>query len=203
MLRPASCFYFTYYLYKMKFLIVALGNIGDEYANTRHNIGFIVADAIAQEAEAIFKSERYASVTRIKYRGKILVIIKPSTYMNLSGKAVRYWMEKESIPADRTLVITDDIALPLGTLRLRKKGGAGGHNGLENIILTLGSELFPRLRIGVGNDFAQGYQSDYVLGKWTGEEENILIPKVKTAIEMVQSFMVRGIDQTMTNYNNK
>jgi PTH1 family peptidyl-tRNA hydrolase len=187
----------------MKYLICGLGNIGDEYANTRHNIGFIIADALAQEAEATYKSERYASVTRIRYRGKILVIVKPSTYMNLSGKAVRYWMEKENIPAERTLIITDDIALPMGTLRMRKKGGDGGHNGLENIILTLGTELFPRLRIGIGSDFARGYQSDYVLGKWAGDEEKAMIPKVKSAIEMVKSFIIRGIDQTMTSYNNK
>lgn len=192
-----------YYLCNMKYLIVGLGNIGDEYANTRHNIGFIMADALAQEAEASFKSERYASLTRIKFRGKILVVIKPSTYMNLSGKAVRYWMDKENIPAERTLIITDDIALPLGTLRMRKKGGDGGHNGLESIIGTLGSEAFPRLRIGIGNDFARGYQSDFVLGKWTTDEETIMIPKVKSAMEMIRSFIVRGIDQTMTSYNNK
>lgn len=187
----------------MKYLIVGLGNIGDEYANTRHNIGFIIADALAQEAEATFKSERYASVTKIKYRGKILLIIKPSTYMNLSGKAVRYWMDKEGISQENTLIITDDIALPAGTLRMRKKGGAGGHNGLEHIIHTLGSEAFPRLRIGIGNDFAKGYQSDYVLGKWTREEEEIMIPKIKMAIEMVKSLVAKGIDQTMTEYNNR
>jgi len=187
----------------MKFLITGLGNIGDQYANTRHNIGFIIADALAQEAEASFKSERYASVTRIRYRGKTLVVIKPSTYMNLSGKAVRYWMEKENIPAGQTLTITDDIALPLGTLRMRKKGGDGGHNGLENIIITLGTEQFPRLRVGIGNEFARGYQSDYVLGKWTREEEEVMIPKIQLATEMIRSFLVKGIDQTMTDYNNK
>jgi PTH1 family peptidyl-tRNA hydrolase len=187
----------------MKYLIVGLGNIGDEYANTRHNIGFIIADALSQQAEASFKSERYASMTKIRYRGKILVVVKPSTFMNLSGKAVRYWMDKENISAERTLIITDDIALPLGTLRMRKKGGDGGHNGLESIIVTLGTEAFPRLRCGIGSDFAHGYQSDYVLGKWTSEEEEIMIPKIKSATEMVKSFIVRGIDQTMTAYNNK
>lgn len=187
----------------MKYLITGLGNIGDQYANTRHNIGFIIADALAQEAEASFKPERYASVTRIRYRGKTLVVIKPSTYMNLSGKAVRYWMDKENIPAGQTLTITDDIALPLGTLRMRKKGGDGGHNGLENIIITLGTEQFPRLRVGIGNEFARGYQSDYVLGKWTREEEEVMIPKIQLATEMIKSFLVKGIDQTMTDYNNK
>ena len=187
----------------MKYLIVGLGNIGNEYANTRHNIGFIIADAMAQQAEAVFKPERYASVTKIKYRGKILVIIKPSTYMNLSGKAVRYWMEKEKVPANKTLVITDDIALPPGSLRMRKKGGDGGHNGLENIILSLGTEIFPRLRIGVGGDFAHGYQVDYVLGKWTRQEEEMMIPKIGMAVEMIKSFVAHGIDKTMTDYNNK
>ncbi|NQT76901.1 MAG: aminoacyl-tRNA hydrolase [Bacteroidetes bacterium] len=187
----------------MKYLIVGLGNIGDEYANTRHNIGFIIADAMAQQAEAVFKAERYASITKIKYRGKILVIIKPSTYMNLSGKAVRYWMDKEKVPANKTLVITDDIALPPGSLRMRKKGGDGGHNGLENIIFTLGTEMFPRLRIGVGGDFARGYQADYVLGKWTPQEEEMMIPKIGMAVEMIKSFVAHGIDKTMTDYNNK
>ena len=196
-------FLFSSYLCIMKFLIAGLGNIGDEYANTRHNIGFIVADAIAKEAEATFKSERYAAITKIRYRGKVLVIIKPATYMNLSGKAVKYWMDKEKITAERTLVITDDIALNGGSLRMRKKGGDGGHNGLEDIIATLGTDLFPRLRIGIGNDFARGYQSDYVLGKWTDEEEKTMIPKINMAVEIVKSFVVRGIDQTMTAYNNK
>jgi len=185
----------------MKYLICGLGNIGDEYANTRHNIGFIVADAMAQEAGAAFKTERYASVTRIRYRGKILVIIKPSTYMNLSGKAVRYWMDAEKITSGNLLVITDDIALPTGILRMRAKGGDGGHNGLESIITTLGTEAFARLRIGIGNDFAKGYQSEYVLGKWTREEEEIMIPGIEKAVEMVKSFVARGIDLTMTEYN--
>lgn len=196
-------FLFSFYLCIMKYLIVGLGNIGDEYANTRHNIGFIIADAMASEADAVFKSDRYASVTKIRYRGKIFVVIKPATYMNLSGKAIRYWMDKEKIPAERTLVITDDIALATGTLRMRKKGGHGGHNGLENIILILGTELFPRLRIGIGNDYARGYQSDYVLGKWTREEEKAMLPKAKMAVEMIKSFVIHGIDKTMTAYNNK
>ena len=194
-------FCFPSYLCIMKYLICGLGNIGDEYANTRHNIGFIVADAMAQEAGAAFKTERYASVTRIRYRGKILVIIKPSTYMNLSGKAVRYWMDAEKITSGNLLVITDDIALPTGILRMRAKGGDGGHNGLESIITTLGTEAFARLRIGIGNDFARGYQSEYVLGKWTREEEEIMIPGIQKAVEMVKSFVARGIDLTMTEYN--
>jgi peptidyl-tRNA hydrolase, PTH1 family len=187
----------------MKYLLAGLGNIGEKYANTRHNIGFVVADALAQEAGAGFTAGRHAALTRIRYSGKMLVVIKPSTFMNLSGKAIRYWMAKEDIPAERLLVIADDIALPTGTLRMRKKGGPGGHNGLENIILTLGTEAFPRLRIGIGDDFARGYQSDYVLGQWSRNEEEIMIPKIQLAVEMVKSFVRHGIDQTMTDYNNR
>lgn len=187
----------------MKYLVAGLGNIGDKYANTRHNIGFVVADALAHEAGAGFTAGRHAALTRIRYSGRMLVVIKPSTFMNLSGKAIRYWMAKEDIPAERLLVIADDIALPTGTLRMRKKGGPGGHNGLENIILTLGTEAFPRLRIGIGDEFARGYQSDYVLGQWSRTEEEIMIPKIQLAVEMVKSFVRHGIDQTMTDYNNR
>lgn len=185
----------------MKYLIVGLGNIGDEYANTRHNIGFIVLDALVQEAGKNFEPSRYASMASLKHRGKSLVLIKPSTYMNLSGKAVRYWMEKEKITVENMLVIADDIALPLGQLRMKKKGGDGGHNGLASIIETLGTQEFPRLRVGIGNDFARGYQSDYVLGKWSAAETGLMVPRVKLAAEMVKSFVAAGIDKTMTAYN--
>lgn len=185
----------------MKYLIVGLGNIGDEYANTRHNIGFIVLDALVQEAGKNFEPSRYASMASLKHRGKSLVLIKPSTYMNLSGKAVRYWMEKERITVENMLVIADDIALPLGQLRMKKKGGDGGHNGLASIIETLGTQEFPRLRVGIGNDFARGYQSDYVLGKWSAAETGLMVPRVKLAAEMVKSFVAAGIDKTMTAYN--
>ena len=187
----------------MKYLIACLGNIGAEYANTRHNIGFIVADAIALEGGSKFKTERLADVTRVKYKARNLVVIKPSTYMNLSGKAVKYWLDKEKIPIEKLLVVVDDIALPTGTLRLRPKGGDGGHNGLISIIESLNTGNFARLRIGIGNDFARGYQSEYVLGQWTKAEEEILIPKIKTAVDIIKSFVTIGLGRTMTLFNKK
>jgi PTH1 family peptidyl-tRNA hydrolase len=187
----------------MKYLIACLGNIGAEYVNTRHNIGFIVADAIAQEGGASFKTERLADVTKVKFKARNLIVIKPSTYMNLSGKSVRYWLDKENIPIEKLLVVVDDIALPTGTLRLRPKGGDGGHNGLISIIESLGTGNFARLRVGIGNDFARGYQSDYVLGRWTQAEEEVLIPKIKTAVEIIKSFVTIGPGRTMTLYNKR
>ena len=174
----------------MKHLIAGLGNIGDEYANTRHNIGFTVLDALARLSGVSFKSGRYADIARIKIKNKSLVLIKPSTYMNLSGKAVRYWLETEKIPLENMLVVVDDIALPPGQLRLRLKGGDGGHNGLSSIIETLETEEFARLRVGIGNDFAKGFQTEYVLGKWTNAEEEVLIPKITEAVEMIKSFVI-------------
>lgn len=187
----------------MKFLIVGLGNIGDEYANTRHNIGFIVADAFVQEMKGAFSSGRLASTAKVSFKGKIFFVIKPSTYMNLSGKAVRYWMNKENILPENVLVITDDIALPTGALRLRKKGSDGGHNGLISVTEHLGTNEFPRLRVGIGADFAKGYQVDYVLSRWTGEEEKILIPRIMTAVEIIKSFGLIGVDKAMNLFNNK
>ncbi len=187
----------------MKYLIAGLGNIGIEYANTRHNIGFVVADALCRELKGSFSVDRLASVCKVKYKGRTLVIIKPTTYMNLSGKSVKYWMEKEKIPVERTLVILDDIALPPGMLRMKARGGDAGHNGLTDIILKLNTDVFPRLRIGIGNDFPKGYQSDYVLGQWTRAEEKLMIPQVEKAVETIKSFVTLGIDRTMTAYNNK
>ena len=187
----------------MKYLIVGLGNIGAEYANTRHNVGFVAADALVKELKGDFKVERLASVSKVKFKGRTLVVIKPTTYMNLSGKAVKYWMEKENIPVDRILVVVDDIALPLGTLRLKAKGGDAGHNGLTDIILKLNTDVFPRLRVGIGDDFAQGYQSDYVLGQWSKKEVELMIPRIENAVEMVKSFVSIGIGRTMTAFNNK
>ena len=187
----------------MKYLIAGLGNIGSEYANTRHNIGFIVADALALEGKAVFEPGRLADVTKVKYKGRILVVIKPTTYMNLSGKAIKYWLGKENIPLENLLVITDDIALPTGVLRLRAKGGDGGHNGLISIIEHLDTTDFARLRVGIGNDFAQGTQVDYVLGKWTKAEEEIMIPRVKTAVEIVKSFAAIGVERAMNVYNTR
>lgn len=187
----------------MKYLIAGLGNIGAEYENTRHNIGFVVADALVNELKGSFTTDRLASVANVKYRGKNLTVIKPTTYMNLSGKAIKYWLDKEKIPLSNLLVILDDIALDTGTLRMKKKGGDAGHNGLTDIIIKLGTETFPRLRVGVGNDFPKGYQVDYVLGQWSRSETKLLIPRVEKAVEMVQSFVHHGIDRTMNLYNNK
>lgn len=187
----------------MKYLIIGLGNIGDEYLNTRHNIGFIILDALAQEAGVKFKPGRLASIVKIKHRGRILVLIKPSTYMNLSGKSVKYWLNQEKIPIENSLSILDDISLPTGSLRMKSKGGDGSHNGLTSIIEHLGTTEFPRLRVGIGNDFAHGYQSEYVLGKWIKAEEEILIPRIKIATDIVKSFVSIGIGLTMTKYNKK
>ncbi len=187
----------------MKYLIAGLGNIGDEYTNTRHNIGFILADAIAAEGKAVFTTERYAAVTRVKFKGRMMVVIKPSTYMNLSGKAVRYWLEKEQIPIENLLVAYDDKDLPLGALRLRGQGSGGSHNGLNHIIELMNTSGFARLRIGIGNEFARGYQVDYVLGKWTTEEEKEMVPRLKVAVDIVKSFCTSGLAQTMNFYNNK
>jgi PTH1 family peptidyl-tRNA hydrolase len=176
----------------MKYLITGLGNIGDEYANTRHNIGFTVLDAFARLSGVAFQSSRYADIARIRMKNKSLVLIRPTTYMNLSGKAVRYWLETEKIPPENLLVVVDDIALPTGQLRLRLKGGPGGHNGLSSIIETMETEEFARLRIGIGNDFAKGFQTEYVLGKWTKAEEEILIPKIGEAVEMIKTFVNSG-----------
>ena len=185
----------------MKYLIAGLGNIGDEYLNTRHNIGFIVADALAQSLRCTFTSGRYASSTKGKLKGRSVTIIKPNTYMNLSGKAIRYWMGKEKIEPENTLVVIDDLALPLGALRLRKQGSDGGHNGLISIIEILQTTGFPRLRVGIGNDFARGRQVDYVLGRWTSAEEKILIPRVEQTVEAIQCYILQGIDKAMNLYN--
>ncbi len=187
----------------MKYLIACLGNIGAEYANTRHNIGFVVAGALVQDLKGKFETERLAAVARLKFKGRIMMVIKPTTYMNLSGKAVKYWLTKEKIPLDKLLVVLDDIALPLGMLRLKKQGGDAGHNGLTDIIEKLGTNVFPRLRVGIGNDFPRGYQVDYVLGEWSRSETDLLIPRVEKAVEIIKSFAALGTDRTMNLYNNK
>ena len=187
----------------MKYLIVGLGNIGDEYSDTRHNIGFVAADALAKHAGAAFKTDRYAAVTELKYKGRNIFLIKPSTFMNLSGKAVNYWLQKESIPVENMLVIVDDIALPLGTIRLKAKGHDGGHNGLISIIETINTIEFPRLRIGIGDDFAKGHQVNYVLGRWTKKEEEVLIPRINMVVDIIKSFVSIGIERTMNEFKNK
>ena len=158
----------------MKYLVVGLGNIGAEYADTRHNIGFKVLDCLAEQSNIAFTTGRYGATAELRYKGRTLVLLKPSTYMNLSGKAVRYWMEAEKIAPENLLVVVDDIALPFGTLRMRPKGSAGGHNGLKNITELLGTEAYARIRFGIGGDFARGHQVDYVLGSWSDEERTAL-----------------------------
>lgn len=187
----------------MKYLIVGLGNIGTEYAGTRHNIGFNVLDALAEASDTFFTTQRYGDVAEAKYKGRTLLLLKPSTYMNLSGKAVRYWMEAAKIAPENLLVISDDIALPFGTLRLRKKGSPGGHNGLKNIVELLGTEEFARMRFGIGGDFPKGFQVDYVLGGWSEEERKALPERLELFVEAIRSFVTQGTELTMTRFNKR
>lgn len=187
----------------MKFLIVGLGNIGDEYANTRHNIGFDVLDALVNTSGVYFTQDRLAYKTEYKFKGKIFILIKPTTFMNLSGKAVNYWLQAEKISIENLLIITDDLALPIGTLRLKPIGSDGGHNGLKSIQEVLNTDKYPRLRFGVGNNFPKGRQVEYVLGKWSEEELKLLRPRIDTSMEIIKSFGTIGIDRTMNLYNNK
>ncbi len=185
----------------MSYLIVGLGNVGSEYEGTRHNIGFDVADALVSKYEGVFKIDRLAAIAEISYRGKTLTCIKPTTYMNLSGNAVRYWMEKRKIPLERLLVITDDIALPLSRIRLRGNGSDAGHNGLKSIYESLQTEKYARLRYGVGNDFPRGMQVEYVLGKWPLHDLPLLKIKNERAVKIVESFVHAGLERTMNDYN--
>ena len=186
----------------MKFLIVGLGNIGAEYHHTRHNIGFDVADALAVKHNVSFNSDRLADVATVRWKGKILVIIKPTTYMNLSGRAVKYWMDKERIPAENIMVILDELALPLTTLRIRPGGSDAGHNGLKSIQEAIATNQYPRLRFGIGNDFPKGRQVDYVLGRWNEKEEPVVRQKIDKCVEVIESFATIGLPRTMNNYNN-
>ena len=192
-----------FYFCSMKYLIACLGNIGAEYANTRHNIGFMVADHLAKNLECTFTTSRLAMVSEMKYKGRQMIVIKPTTYMNLSGKAVIYWATMEKIPLENILVVCDDLALPAGTLRMRKKGSDGGHNGLKSVIESLGTSDFCRLRFGIGNDFNKGQQIDYVIGKWDQAEINELQPRIQTAADIIKSFVAIGPDLTMNQFNNK
>ena len=185
----------------MKYLIAGLGNIGREYVDTRHNIGFMVLDYLAKKHDATFETGRHSFVTEIKTKGKTFTLVKPTTYMNLSGKAVKYWMDKEKIPMENILVVMDELALPLGTLRMRGSGSAGGHNGLKNIELILQSGNYPRLRFGIGADFPKGKQSDFVLGRWKPSELPIVKEKILSSVEMIESFAAQGIANTMSQYN--
>lgn len=185
-----------------KFLIIGLGNIGAEYAHTRHNIGFDVIDEFVLKHGGFFKSARLADVAEIKWKGKIFICLKPTTYMNLSGRAVKYWMDKEKILLENSLTIVDDIALPLDKLRLRKSGSDAGHNGLRDIQNILGTDVYPKLRFGIGNNFPKGMQVEYVLSKWFKEEIPIVKIKIEKCIDVIESFAAVGIDKTMSLVNN-
>ncbi|TXI79217.1 MAG: aminoacyl-tRNA hydrolase [Flavobacteriales bacterium] len=187
----------------MKYLIIGLGNPGPEYADTRHNIGFQVLDHLARLADVRFSPARYGDHAEMRHKGRTFILIKPSTFMNLSGKAVRYWMDQENISAERVLVITDDLALPFGAIRIKPAGGAGGHNGLTSIIQLLGSEAFPRLRFGIGSDFARGRQSEYVLGAWNEDERKTLSERIEIAGKAVLQFGLLGVESAMNNFNKR
>ena len=187
----------------MKYLIAGLGNIGAEYSNTRHNIGFQILDALAGASNSVFKDGRHAFTAQVKHKGRTLVLVKPTTYMNLSGKAVNYWLQKEKIPLQNLLVVTDDLALPFGKLRMRGKGSDGGHNGLKHINQILGRSDYPRLRFGIGREFSEGQQVRYVLDAWSEEEEQKIKPRIELAVEFIQAFTTIGIDRAMSAYNNK
>ena len=185
----------------MKYLIVGLGNIGDEYRHTRHNIGFKILDAFAGASNISFSDKRYAYMAEASFKGRKFILIKPTTFVNLSGKAVNYWLQKENIPLENLLVIVDDLALPFGTFRMRAKGGDGGHNGLLDISSVLGTQEYVRLRFGIGNNFRTGAQVDYVLGQWSADELKEMPAKLETSVEIIRSFAFVGLGETMTRYN--
>mgnify|MGYP002144041521 FL=1 len=186
-----------------KYLIVGLGNIGAEYVNTRHNIGFKAVDFMANEAGTTFETVKLGSLAQIKVKNKILLLLKPNTYMNLSGKAVQYWMDKEKIAKENILIITDDLNLPFGSIRIKPKGSDGGHNGLKNIQLILNSSEYPRLRFGISDQFKKGQQVDYVLGDWTDEETTALKERLDVVSKAVKEFALAGLNNAMNNYNGK
>jgi PTH1 family peptidyl-tRNA hydrolase len=186
-----------------KFLIVGLGNIGEEYAETRHNIGFKIVDHLAAEAGIKFLPDRYADVAHLKHKGKQLILIKPSTYMNLSGKAVNYWLQSEKIDVENVMVLVDELALPFGKIRIGPKGSDGGHNGLKSIQETLNTNNYPRLRFGISNEFNKGAQVNYVLGKWSDEELKTLNDRIKIAADAVKAFAFIGLQRCMNEYNSK
>ena len=185
-----------------KYLIVGLGNVGNEYANTRHNIGFDVVNAFVSKHGGIFKTDRLAYMAELKWKGKNFTCICPTTYMNLSGRAFKYWMDKEKIALEHTLTIVDDLALPLDKLRLRAAGSHAGHNGLKDIQFILGTDAYPKLRFGIGNSFPKGMQADFVLSKWLKEEIPVVKYKIEKSVEIIESFAVIGLERTMSNVNN-
>lgn len=187
----------------MKHLIVGLGNIGNEYDGTRHNIGFRVLDALAGASNAVFRDARYGAIANIRVKNQELLLLKPNTYMNLSGNAVRYWLQQENIPVDRLLVVCDDLALPFGSLRMKPSGSAGGHNGLKNIAQMIGTEGYARLRFGIASDFSRGQQVDYVLGQFAPEELEHITESVDTAVEAIKAYALSGIQFAMNHYNRR
>ena len=187
----------------MKYLIVGLGNIGPEYVGTRHNIGFRIVDALAQSANAQWEDKRYGFVARMRVKNAQLILLKPSTYMNLSGNAVRYWMQQEKIELQNLLVVVDDLSLPVGTIRLRQNGSAAGHNGLKHITQMLGTEGYNRLKFGIGNEFPKGAQVDFVLGKFSPEDEKVIEQKAPVCADAIKAFALSGMQFAMCNYNNK
>ncbi|MDD2437214.1 MAG: aminoacyl-tRNA hydrolase [Massilibacteroides sp.] len=187
----------------MKYLIVGLGNIGSEYLGTRHNIGFRIVNALVEDGGAGFMEERYGAVARFRIKNCEVTVLKPNTFMNLSGHAVRYWMQKENIQLENLLVVVDDLALPFGTLRLKPKGSDAGHNGLHNIQDLLGTQEYARLRFGIGDDFSRGRQIEYVLGQFTSEELSLMPEKLNLAVEIMKCFCLAGIQTAMNQYNNK
>lgn len=185
-----------------KFLIIGLGNIGDEYRHTRHNIGFDVLDAFVRKHNGFFKLDRLAEVAEVKWKGKTFVCIKPTTYMNLSGKALKYWLDKEKLSIDQTLTIVDDLALPINKIRLRGSGSDAGHNGLKDIQLTLGTDAYPKLRVGIGNDFPKGGQVTFVLGKWLPSEQPVMDKKIVACGEIIEQFASIGLAKAMNSANS-
>lgn len=187
----------------MKYLIVGIGNKGEEYKETRHNVGFKVAEKIADKIEASFKSSNFGLLAEGKYKGRKILVLKPDTYVNLSGNAVRFWMQKENIPLENILIITDDLALPFGSLRMKMKGSAAGHNGLKNIEAVLNTNQYARLRFGISAEFKEGQQVDYVLGEWSETEKEKLPERIQKFSEAALSFVFAGIQNTMTSFNGK
>ena len=186
-----------------KFLIVGLGNIGAEYVNTRHNIGFKIVDFLAKKESLNFETVKLGALAEYKFKGKIFLLLKPNTFMNLSGKAVHHWMEKENIPPDNLMIITDDLNLPFGSIRIRKKGSDGGHNGLKSVHAILNSSDYIRFRFGISDEFKKGKQVDYVLGEWDDSEKSALAERLELASEIIKSFGTAGIENTMTTFNGK
>lgn len=187
----------------MKYLIVGLGNIGDEYRGTRHNVGFMILDALAEASNISFSTGRYGDIGRGRIKNKQIVLLKPSTYMNLSGNAVRYWKDQEGIDIKDILVVVDDLSLPLGAIRIKERGSDAGHNGLKNIAQMLGTEAYPRLKFGIGNDFPRGCQIDYVLGRFPADEQPVLRERIDVAVEAIKEYVLAGPSVAMCKYNNK